>query len=122
MEFYGAWQEVADWVTWASKITIKNFQLCSIKMKGSHAPCDVTCNRSIASYCVVQLVATKRPSGRPKKSPSTESTCTASLPSPYENSKVEKGATRCVAISILHPSSEAGDRCLRTSRDDSIFN
>ena len=29
------------WVTWASKITIKNFQLCSIKIKGSHAPCDV---------------------------------------------------------------------------------
>ena len=29
------------WVTWASKISIKNFQLCSIKIKGSHAPCDV---------------------------------------------------------------------------------
>ena len=29
------------WVTWASKITIKNFQLCSIKIKGCHAPCDV---------------------------------------------------------------------------------
>ena len=26
------------WVTWASKITIKNFQLCIIKIKGSHAP------------------------------------------------------------------------------------
>ena len=26
------------WVTWASKITIKKFQLCSIKIKGSHAP------------------------------------------------------------------------------------
>ena len=31
------------WVTWASKITSKlNLQLCSIKIKGSHAPCDVT--------------------------------------------------------------------------------
>ena len=26
------------WVTWASKITFKNSQLCSIKIKGSHAP------------------------------------------------------------------------------------
>ena len=26
------------WVTWASKITFKNLQLCSIKIKGSHAP------------------------------------------------------------------------------------
>ena len=26
------------WVTWASKITIKKCQLCSIKIKGSHAP------------------------------------------------------------------------------------
>ena len=62
MEFYGAWQEViptgdlrsdprshypgracsnlSTWVTWASKITIKIFHLCSIKIKGSHAPCD----------------------------------------------------------------------------------
>ena len=31
-----------SWVTWASKITLKNLQLCSIKIKGSHAPCDVT--------------------------------------------------------------------------------
>ena len=29
---------VQVWVTWASKITFKNSQLCSIKMKGSHAP------------------------------------------------------------------------------------
>ena len=35
------------WVTWASKITFKNLQLCSIKIKGSHTPCDVTCSRSI---------------------------------------------------------------------------
>ena len=26
------------WVTWASKITIKILQLCSIKIKGSHTP------------------------------------------------------------------------------------
>ena len=24
-----------------------NFQLCSIKIKGSHAPCDITCKCSI---------------------------------------------------------------------------
>ena len=35
------------WVTWTSKITLKNLQLCSIKIKWSHAPCDVTCSRSI---------------------------------------------------------------------------
>ena len=35
------------WVTWASKITLKNLQLCSIKIKGSHTPCDVTRSRSI---------------------------------------------------------------------------
>ena len=38
------------WVTWASKITLKNLQLCSIKMKGSHTPCDVTRSRSIRSF------------------------------------------------------------------------
>ena len=26
------------WVSWASKITFKNLPLCSIKIKGSHAP------------------------------------------------------------------------------------
>ena len=26
------------WITWASKITLKNLQLCSIKIKGSHTP------------------------------------------------------------------------------------
>ena len=36
------------WITWASKITFKNLQLYSIKIKGSHAPCDVTCSRSMA--------------------------------------------------------------------------
>ena len=35
------------WVNWASKITLKNLQLSSIKIKGGHAPCDVTCSRSI---------------------------------------------------------------------------
>ena len=35
---------------WASKITIKNFQLCSIKIKGSHAPCDIN---ATALYCNV---------------------------------------------------------------------
>ena len=35
------------WVTWASKITLKNLQLCSSKIKGSHTPCDVTRSRSI---------------------------------------------------------------------------
>ena len=35
------------WVTWASKITFKNLQLCSIKIKGSHTPCDITCSSSI---------------------------------------------------------------------------
>ena len=74
MEFYGAWQLLAMrhrhkdqtldifiksmvslkmsilqiWVTWASKITLKNLQLCSIKMKGSHTPCDVTRSRCMA--------------------------------------------------------------------------
>ena len=38
----------------------------------------------------------KCPSGRPKKSPSTESMCTASRPPPDENSKLEKGAARCI--------------------------
>ena len=45
------------WVTWASKITLKNFQLCSIKIKGSHAPCDVTCNRSISDYPLLHVAA-----------------------------------------------------------------
>ena len=35
------------WVTWASKITLKNLQLCGIKIKGSHTPCDSTCSHSI---------------------------------------------------------------------------
>ena len=35
------------WVTWASKITLINLQLCSIKIKGTHTPCDVTRSRSI---------------------------------------------------------------------------
>ena len=35
------------WVSWASKITFKNLPLCSIKIKGSHAPYDITHNRSI---------------------------------------------------------------------------
>ena len=35
------------WVTWASKITLKNLQLCTIKIKESHTPCDVTHSRSI---------------------------------------------------------------------------
>ena len=35
------------WVTSASKVTQKNLQLCSIKNKGSHTPCDITCSRSI---------------------------------------------------------------------------
>ena len=63
VEFCDAWQEVAMhrrtpylplifiksmvslkmsilliWVTWASKITFKKLQLCSIKIKGSYAP------------------------------------------------------------------------------------
>ena len=66
MEFYGVWQEVIKsvislktfilqiWVTWASKITIKNFQLCSIKIKGSHAPCDV--NATALYICSYQDV------------------------------------------------------------------
>ena len=37
------------WVTWASKITLKNLQLCSIKIKGSLPLCDTTCSRSIHS-------------------------------------------------------------------------
>ena len=45
------------WVTWASKITIKNFQLCSIKIKGSHDPRDVTCNRSIVRTRKLSSVA-----------------------------------------------------------------
>ena len=28
------------WVIWASKITFKNLQLCSVKIKGSHTPCE----------------------------------------------------------------------------------
>ena len=34
------------WVTWASKVTFKNLQLCSIKTKGKYAPCDVTRSRT----------------------------------------------------------------------------
>ena len=48
MEFYGAWQKVA-------KITIKFFQLCSIKIKGNHAPCDITCNHSM-DLAIIALV------------------------------------------------------------------
>ena len=46
------------WVTWASKITFKNLQLCSIKIKGSHTPCDVTCTGSIytTSVCTVDVI------------------------------------------------------------------
>ena len=74
MEFYGVWQEVATrhrtpyldifiksvislktfilqiWVTWASKISVKNFQFCSIKIKGSHAPCDVNASALYLPY------------------------------------------------------------------------
>ena len=35
------------WVTWASKITVKNLQLCNIKVKGSHTPCDIAQSHSI---------------------------------------------------------------------------
>jgi len=59
MELYGAWQLLAMlyslkmsilqiWVTWASNITLKNLQLCSTKIKGSHTPCDVTHSCSIS--------------------------------------------------------------------------
>ena len=43
------------WVTWASKITLKNLQLCSIKIKGSHTPCDVTRSRSIRDNSLYTL-------------------------------------------------------------------
>ena len=37
-------QSIARWAIepWTSKITFKNLQLCSIKIKGSHAPFDIT--------------------------------------------------------------------------------
>ena len=38
------------WVTWASKIALKNLQLYSVKIKGSHAPCDVTRSHSIVYW------------------------------------------------------------------------
>ena len=41
------------WVNWASKITLKNLQLSSIKIKGGLAPCDVTCSRSMRSPCTI---------------------------------------------------------------------
>ena len=39
-----------------------------------------------------RAVRPKRPVGRPKKSPPTDSTCTGSRPPPDENTEVEKGA------------------------------
>ena len=46
MEFYGAWQSMVSlkmsilhiWVTWASKITLKNLQLYSIKLREATLP------------------------------------------------------------------------------------
>ena len=45
------------WVTWASKITFTNLQLCSIKIKGSHGPCDITCSRSIDTCSNINVIA-----------------------------------------------------------------
>ena len=36
------------WVTWASKIALKILQVYSVRIKGSHAPYDVTRSRSIS--------------------------------------------------------------------------
>ena len=44
------------WVTWACKITLRYFQLFCIKIKGSHALCDITFSCFIWSSAVNQSV------------------------------------------------------------------
>ena len=47
------------WVTWASKIALKNLQLYSVKIKGSHAPCDITRSRFILDFMLILVTNTR---------------------------------------------------------------
>ena len=90
------------WVTWAAKITFKNLQLCSIKIKGSHAPCDVTCSRSIYSTALRPLKVGVSLLGRQRRQVSEEAGADAkqsSLPGlmGYSHAPIKRKTTSTVA-------------------------
>ena len=60
-------------------------------------PCNMACylRRFQPTDVLRRTASPKRPVGRPKKSTSSDSTCTDSLPPPDEN-EIEKGAVRGV--------------------------
>ena len=59
-------------------------------------PCNMACYlRCFQPTDILRRTASlKRPVGRPKKSNSSDSTCTDSLPPPDKNNEIEKGAAR----------------------------
>ena len=100
------------WVTWASKIIFKNLQLCSIKIKGSHAPCDVTRSRSIPYPGSIDVVVVQLTSS------SSSSSSTGSWPKNFDISTMVYGITiRLAGMKALAVTKQLWANCVGSLRE-----